>query len=166
MPFVHPTAVVIGNVTLGEDSSVWPTAVIRGDLEAITVGARSNVQDGAVVHADPGFPTVIGDDCVIGHRAIVHGSVVGHGTLVGMGAILLNGVVVGAGSIIAAGCVCTQGMQIPAGSLVLGVPGKVVKALGETEQARAVENAARYVSLARRYQNGEFASHSGENSGF
>jgi carbonic anhydrase/acetyltransferase-like protein (isoleucine patch superfamily) len=153
-PFIHETAVVLGDVILGDDSSVWPTAVVRGDLERITIGARTNIQDGAVVHADPRVPTVIGDDCVIGHRAIVHGCTLGHGVLVGMGAILLNGVQVGAGSIIGAGSVCTQGLVVPAGSLVLGTPGKVVKAVSETEQARTIENAARYVRLAKEHQKG------------
>lgn len=152
--FIHPDAVVHGDVHLADESSVWPTAVIRGDVERITIGARSNVQDGAVVHADPGVPTVIGADCVIGHRAIVHGSTLEDGVLVGMGAILLNGVHVERGSIIAAGAVVTEGTRVPAGSLVVGVPGKVVRTLDAERQARIVENAARYVRLARAYREG------------
>ena len=100
--WIHETAVVLGRVTLGADVSVWPTAVIRGDVERIEIGARSNVQDGAVIHADPGVPTIIGEDCVIGHRAVVHGTVLEDGVLVGMGAVLLNGVRVGTGSIVGA----------------------------------------------------------------
>jgi len=155
--FIHPEAVVLGSVVLGEEASVWPTAVVRGDVERITIGARSNVQDGAVVHADPGVPTVIGADCVIGHRAIVHGSTLEDGVLVGMGAILLNGVHVERGSVIAAGAVLTEGTRVPAGSLVVGVPGRVVRSLPADRQAAIVANAARYVALARSYRAGQVA---------
>lgn len=159
MPFIHPSAQVIGAVTLGDDASVWPSAVIRGDTERITIGPRSNVQDGAVVHADPGVPTIIGADCVVGHRAIVHGAILDDGVLVGMGAILLNRVHVGRGSVIGAGAVCTEGMDIPPGSLVLGVPGRVVRAVDAEGQAAIVATAARYVALAKRHAAGEFARH-------
>ena len=159
MPFIHETAVVLGDVHLAEDVSVWPTAVIRGDVERITIGARSNVQDGAVIHADPGVPAVVGEDCVIGHRAIVHGSTLEDAVLIGMGAILLNGTYVGRGSIVGAGSVCTEGMQIPAGSLVLGVPGRVVRSLSESEQARILDNAARYVQLSKSHAAGQIIRH-------
>ncbi len=159
-PFIHPTAVVLGNVHLAEDTSVWPTAVLRGDTDHITIGARSNVQDGAVIHADPGIPTVVGEDCVIGHRAIVHGTTLEDGVLVGMGAILLNRVRVGAGSVIAAGAVVLEGTEIPPGSLVVGVPGKVVRELGADQRAKIVNNAARYVELARRHAAGDVPKHS------
>lgn len=158
-PFIHETAVVVGDVHLADDTSVWPTAVIRGDVERITIGARSNVQDGAVIHADPGKPTVVGEDCVIGHRAIVHGSVLENGVLVGMGAILLNGVRVGTGSIIGAGAVLTENTQVPPGSLVLGVPGKVVRQLDEAQQAGIPDNAARYVALAQAHRSGAIPRH-------
>jgi len=118
--WIHESAVVVGDVSLADDVSVWPTAVIRGDVERIVIGARSNVQDGAVIHADPGTPTIVGEDCVIGHRAVVHGTILEDGVLVGMGAILLNRVRVGRGSIIAAGAVVTEGTQVPPGSLVVG----------------------------------------------
>lgn len=160
--FVHSTAVVLGDVVLGDDVSVWPTAVVRGDVERIVIGARSNVQDGAVIHADPGVPTVIGEDCVIGHRAIVHGSVLEDGVLVGMGAILLNGTHVGTGSIVGAGAVCTEGMRIPPGSLVLGVPAKVVRQLDESAAARVRENARRYVVLKERHRAGDIARLQGD----
>ena len=153
-PFIHSTAVVVGNVHLADDVSVWPTAVIRGDAERIVIGARSNVQDGAVIHADPGVPTIVGDDCVIGHRAIVHGSTLENGVLIGMGSIVLNGCVIGAGSIVGAGAVCTEGMQVPPGSLVLGVPARVVRPTSESEQKRILNNAARYVELSRDYAAG------------
>jgi carbonic anhydrase/acetyltransferase-like protein (isoleucine patch superfamily) len=152
--FIHDSAVVLGNVSLAEGVSVWPTAVIRGDTDRITIGARSNVQDGAVVHADPGVPTHIGADCVIGHRAIVHGSRLDDGVLVGMGAILLNHVQVGRGSIIGAGAVVPEGTIVPPGSLVLGIPGRVVRAVSEDEQSATVANAGRYVALAQRYRDG------------
>ncbi|MBL0938139.1 MAG: gamma carbonic anhydrase family protein [Gemmatimonadaceae bacterium] len=155
LPFIHETAVVVGDVHLAEDTSVWPTAVIRGDVERITIGARSNVQDGAVIHADPGVPTIVGEDCVIGHRAVVHGTILEDGVLVGMGAILLNRVRVGRGSIIGAGAVLTEGTQVPPGSLVLGIPGKVVRQLDAQQHAGTVTNAARYVALAQKHRSGE-----------
>lgn len=154
LPWIHETAVVLGRVTLAEDTSVWPTAVIRGDVERIEIGARSNVQDGAVIHADPGVPTIVGEDCVIGHRAVVHGTVMENGVLIGMGAVVLNGVRVGAGSIVGAGAVVTEGMQIPPGSLVLGVPAKVVRQLDAVQQSRTLDNAARYVALAAAHRAG------------
>ena len=157
--WIHDTAVVLGRVTLGEDVSVWPTAVIRGDVERIEIGARSNVQDGAVIHADEGIPTIIGADCVIGHRAVVHGTVLEDGVLVGMGAVLLNRVRVGAGSIIGAGAVVTEGMQIPPGSLVLGVPAKVVRVLSAEQQATIKDNAARYAVLKEHHRRGDFPRH-------
>ena len=158
-PFIHETAVVLGDVALADDVSVWPTAVIRGDVERITVGARSNVQDGVIIHADPGVPTDIGEDCVIGHRAIVHGSTIENGVLVGMGAILLNGTVVGAGSIIGAGSLCTQGTVIPPGSLVLGAPARVVREVTDAERARTLDNARRYVGYAREHAAGGVRRH-------
>ena len=158
-PWIHETAVVLGRVTLGEDVSVWPTAVIRGDVERIEIGARSNVQDGAVIHADEGVPTLIGADCVIGHRAVVHGTVLEDGVLVGMGAILLNRVRVGTGSIIGAGAVVTEGTQIPPGSMVLGVPAKVVRQLDAAQQAKILDNAARYAVLKEHYRSGEILRH-------
>lgn len=158
-PWIHETAVVMGDVVLADDVSVWPTAVIRGDVERITVGARSNVQDGAVIHADPGMPTVIGEDCVIGHRAIVHGAVLEDGVLVGMGAIVLNGARVGSGSLIGAGALVTEGTVVPEGSLVLGMPGKVVRQLdaGARDVIRA--NAHRYVEQAARHARGDIERH-------
>lgn len=152
--WIHETAVVLGDVALGDDVSVWPTAVIRGDVERIVIGARSNVQDGAVIHCDPGVPTIIGEDCVIGHRAVVHGAVLEDGVLVGMGAILLNGVRVGRGTIVGAGAVVKEGMQIPPGSLVVGVPGRVVREVEASDQAKIVENAKRYSGLKERYRDG------------
>ena len=153
--FIHETAVVLGNVILGDDTSVWPTAVIRGDVERITIGARTNVQDGAVIHADPDLPTIIGEDCVIGHRAIVHGSIIGNGVLIGMGAIVLNGCNIGSGWIVGAGSVCTEGLQVPPGSLVLGTPAKVVRQLDVARQKQILDNAALYVNLFQQHFAGK-----------
>lgn len=155
-PFIHEAAVVLGNVQLEADTSVWPSAVIRADVERIHIGARSNVQDGAVLHADPGMPTLIGEDCVIGHRAIVHGAVLEDGVLIGMGAIVLNGARIGAGSIIGAGAVVTEGMQVRPGSLVVGIPGKVIRQTSEAQQRGIIANAARYVALAEQHRSGAF----------
>ncbi|MEP6691437.1 MAG: gamma carbonic anhydrase family protein [Gemmatimonadaceae bacterium] len=154
--FVHPSAVILGDVRLGERVSVWPTAVIRAEYEPVTVGAESNVQDGVVIHVDAGFPATIGERVTIGHRAIVHGATVESECLVGMGAILLNGVRVGTGSVIGAGAVCRQGMQIPAHSLVLGVPAKVVRQTTEDERAGILRSAETYVSLAAGHREGRY----------
>ena len=152
--WIHETAVVLGDVTFGDDVSVWPTAVIRGDVERIEIGDRSNIQDGVIVHCDPGTPTIIGKDCVIGHRAVVHGSILEDSVLVGMGAILLNRTYVGTGSIIGAGAVCTEGTVIPPNSLVLGIPAKVVTTLGPESALRTQENARRYAQLKERHRSG------------
>ena len=157
--WVAPDATIIGKVRLLAMASVWFGAVIRGDNEWITIGENSNVQDGAVIHADPGKPTIVGADCVIGHRAVVHGTVLEDGVLVGMGAILLNGVHVGQGSIIGAGAVLTENTHVPPRSLVLGVPGKVVRQLDAEQQARILDNAARYVKLAAAHRSGAVARH-------
>jgi carbonic anhydrase/acetyltransferase-like protein (isoleucine patch superfamily) len=147
LAFVHEKAFVVGDVTLGARVSVWPFAVIRGDTDAIVVGEDSNVQDGSVLHADPGVPCTIGARVAIGHRAIVHGSTVADDCLIGMGAILLNGVVVGSGSIIGAGAVCREGMVIPPASLVVGVPARVVRETTDDERARIARTVASYVRL-------------------
>jgi carbonic anhydrase/acetyltransferase-like protein (isoleucine patch superfamily) len=159
MPVVHSTAFVddsaqvIGDVEIGAESSVWMHAVIRGDVNHIRVGQRTNVQDGTVVHVMHGtHPTMIGDDVTIGHRAIVHGCTVGHRVLIGMGAILLNGVNVGADSIVAAGALLTEGMVVPPGSLVMGVPGKVRRPLSEEEIRFVLESARNYVRYRLDYK--------------
>ncbi|HEX7124110.1 MAG TPA: gamma carbonic anhydrase family protein [Gemmatimonadaceae bacterium] len=156
MPFIHPLAFVCGDVTLGARASVWPYAVLRGDTERITVGEESNIQDGAVVHADRGFPAQIGPRVGIGHRAIIHGATIEPDSLIGMGAILLNGVRVGRGSIVAAGTVCREGMEIPPNSLVVGVPGRVIRETTEAERGRIKATVEAYLELARRHAAGEF----------
>jgi len=150
--FVHPAAIVTGNVTLGKRVSVWPTAVIRGDSDTIEIGDDSNVQDGTIVHVDDGVPTKIGKRVAIGHRAIVHGATIEDDCLIAMGAILLNGVYVGTGSIVGAGAVCREGMRIPPNSLVLGVPGKVIRQTTEADRDRIQKTVESYLNLQKRYR--------------
>ena len=140
--FVAPGAFVIGAVVLGEQASVWYGAVLRGDTEPIKVGARSNIQDGCVLHADPGYPAIIGSDCVIGHRAILHGCEVGEGSLIGMGATVLNGAKIGEGSIVAAGALVPEGKEYPPRSLIVGVPARRVKEVTE-EQRQGISRGVR-----------------------
>lgn len=149
--FVAPNATLIGDVELGAESSVWYTAVLRGDLNAIRLGARSNLQDGVVVHVDPLFPTTIGSGVSVGHRAVVHGCTIEDDCLIGMGAVVLNGAVVGAGSLVAAGAVIAEGAVIPPRSLVAGVPGKVKRELTDADVAKIRANAGVYVELAREH---------------
>jgi len=153
--FVAPGAVVVGDVTIGPESSVWFAAVIRGDTEAIRIGARTNVQDGAVLHADPGFPCTLGNDVTVGHGAIVHGATVDDNVLIGMRAVVMNGARVGAGSIVAVGAVVTEGTQVPPNSLVMGLPGKVIRATSEADLARIRHAAEHYQANAKRYLRGE-----------
>src|SRR2546425_232427 len=146
--FVAPGAIVIGAVSMGAQASVWYNCVLRGDVSTITIGERSNIQDGTVIHADIGFPTTIGNDCTVGHGAVVHGATVEDGCLIGMRAVLLNGCRVGAGSIVGSGAVVTEGTLIPPNSLVLGVPAKVVRALDAQQSQRGPHGAADYVRFA------------------
>lgn len=150
--WVHPAATVIGDVTLGDDASVWPAAVIRGDRDAITIGAETNVQDGAVLHCDPGLPLEIGARVTIGHRAVVHGCTIEDGALIGIGAIVLNGARIGAGSLIAAGAVVAERQEIPPHSLVVGVPAKVLRPLNEDQRQRVERGYATYVALKELYR--------------
>ena len=145
--FVHEAAEVIGRVRLGARSSVWPRAVIRADTEEVTVGDETNIQDGAVLHADPGLPCRLGDRVTVGHLACVHGCVVDDETLIGMGAIVLNGARVGAGSIVGAGALVPEGLEIPPGSMVLGVPGRVVRSTTTEEREGLRAGARRYVAM-------------------
>jgi carbonic anhydrase/acetyltransferase-like protein (isoleucine patch superfamily) len=137
LAWVHESAVIIGDVALGEHVSVWPTAVLRGDMGPIHIGAYSNVQDGAVCHDTTGESTTrVGDRCTIGHRAILHGCVIEDDVLIGMGAIVMDNAVIGRGSVVGAGAVVTAGRVVPAGSLVLGVPGRVVRPVTAAEADR------------------------------
>ncbi len=150
--FVAPNAVLVGDVRIGADVSVWYSATLRADAERIVVGDGSNVQDGATLHADPGFPCLVGRGVTIGHNAVVHGCTVGDDVLVGMGAIVLTGAQVGEESLVAAGAVVGQGARIPARSLVAGVPGTVRRTLGDAEVEHIRRNAATYVELGRRHR--------------
>ncbi len=154
-PYIHESAVVLGDVVLGARVSIWPCAVLRGDSDRITIGDDSNVQDGAVVHCDPGVPCTIGARVTVGHRAMVHGATVEDGSLIGIGAIVLNHAVVGAGSIVGAGAVVPEGMVIPPGSLVLGIPAKV-RPLRDEQRARLPMSYQAYVALKERHRAGEF----------
>lgn len=145
--WVAPTAAVIGDVTIGERTGVFYSAVVRGDTTTITIGEGSNLQDGVILHADPDFPCKVGSGVSIGHAAVVHGCTIEDDCLIGMGAVVLNGAVVGRGSMVAAGAVVLEGAQIPPGSLVAGVPGKVRRELSAQEQAGLRENARHYTEL-------------------
>ena len=152
--WVAPGAQLIGRVILRQDASVWFNAILRGDNDLIEIGTRSNVQDGAVLHVDPGFPLTVGANCTIGHSAIVHGCTIGDGALIGMGATVLNGAVIGSGCLVGANALVTEGKTFPPNSLILGAPAKAVRML----DAEAVEGlsatAGRYVDNARRFQKG------------
>ncbi|MDR9403481.1 MAG: gamma carbonic anhydrase family protein [Halothece sp. Uz-M2-17] len=144
--FIAPNATVMGKVTVKTGANIWYSAVVRGDVERITIGAHTNVQDGAVLHGDPGEPTILEDYVTVGHRAVIHSAHIEEGCLVGIGAVVLNGVRVGKGSIIGAGCVVTK--DVPARSLLMGIPAKVKREVSEAEAADLIEHAKRYEKLA------------------
>jgi carbonic anhydrase/acetyltransferase-like protein (isoleucine patch superfamily) len=151
--YVDVSAQVIGDVEIGADSSVWMNAVVRGDVNTIRIGQRSNVQDGTVVHVmHETHPTRIGDDVTIGHAAIVHGCTIGNRVLIGMGATILNGAVIGDDTIVAAGTLVTEGAVIPSRSLVMGSPGKVRRTLSDGDVASILEYAANYVRYKKDYE--------------
>lgn len=149
--WVAPSASLIGDVELKSRASVWYSSVLRGDGDRIEIGAGSNIQDGCVVHADPGIPALLGSGVSVGHRAVLHGCTIADDVLVGMGAILLNGVQVGSESLIAAGSVVLEGTRIPAGSLVAGVPARVKRPLTDAERQAIHTNASTYLDLARHH---------------
>ena len=156
--WVAPDAQIIGKIRIVQDSSVWFGAVLRGDNEMIDIGARSNIQDGAILHTDPGFPLVLGADCTVGHRAVLHGCTIGDGSLIGMGAIVMNGAVIGEGSLVGAGALVTEGKSFAPRSMILGSPAKLVKTLSAEESERLKRAADRYVRNAARYRNHLIAS--------
>ena len=149
--WVAPNATLIGRVKLETDASVWFGAVLRGDNEWITVGPRSNVQDGCVLHTDMGSPLTIDADCTVGHLAMLHGCTIGPNSLIGIGAVVLNGARIGANCLIGAKALITEGKVIPDNSLVMGAPGKVVRALTDDEVAGLTASAAHYVANWRRF---------------
>lgn len=157
--FIHEAAVVIGDVTLGARVSVWPTAVVRAELAPVVIGDDTNVQDGTVIHVDEGVPCTIGARVGIGHRAIIHGATIEDDVLIAMGAILLNNVYVGSGSIIGAGAVLTEGKEIPPNSLVLGVPGRVVRQTTGEERMRIRKTVEAYIELQRQHRAGGIRRH-------
>ena len=152
--WLAPTATVIGKVRIAEGVGIWFGAVVRGDGEPIVVGRDTNLQEHVVLHTDPGFPVTVGAGCTIGHRAIVHGCTIGDNVLIGMGAIVLNGAVIGDNALIGAGALVPEGKQIPPGSLVMGLPGKVVRPLTTEEIARNKTSAAHYVANWKRFAKG------------
>ena len=152
--WVADTAVLIGKITLEQDANIWFGATLRGDNEEIRVGRGSNIQENSVLHTDMGYPLIIAANCTIGHKAMLHGCTIGEGTLIGMGATILNGAKIGKGCLIGAGALITEGKDIPDGSLVMGVPGKVVRQLDTEAQARLLKSAEGYQANARRFAKG------------
>jgi carbonic anhydrase/acetyltransferase-like protein (isoleucine patch superfamily) len=152
--WVAPNATVIGLVTVGQGVGIWFNAVIRGDNEAITIGPDTNIQEHCVLHTDPGFPLTIGAGCTIGHRSILHGCSIGANVLIGMGATILNGARIGDDCLVGAGALLPEGREIPARSLVIGFPGKVVRQLTSEEVARNRLSAAHYVANWKRFAAG------------
>ena len=159
---IHPTAFVadsadvMGDVRLGAHASIWYQCVVRGDMAPIIIGERSNIQDLTVVHVDEGLPCTIGADVGVGHRCILHACTVEDACLIGMGSVLLNNVRVGTGSVVGAGAVVTEGMQIPPGSLVMGVPAKIRGQVDDALRARIRETVEHYVELSRLHREGAF----------
>jgi carbonic anhydrase/acetyltransferase-like protein (isoleucine patch superfamily) len=152
--WIAPDAAVIGKVRLRENSSVWFTAVLRGDNEWIEIGEDSNVQDGCVIHTDPGFPVTIGKGCTIGHRAVVHGCTIGDNSLVGMGAVILNGAKIGRNSIVGAGALVTEGKEFPDNALIVGSPGRSIRTLDEKAAAMLKLAAKSYYDRWPKYAQG------------
>lgn len=150
--WVAPGAVVVGDVTLGPHASIFYNAVLRGDSDEIVIGARTNLQDGVVVHVDGGVPVHVGDDVSVGHRAVIHGATVEDGCLIGMSATVMNGAVIGAGSMVAAGALVTPGKRFPSGVLIAGVPAKEVRPLRADEVEHLAANAAHYLDLAQMHR--------------
>ncbi len=154
--YVAPTAILMGDVTLEAESSIWYLCLLRGDSASITVGERTCIQDGCIIHCDPGIPCVIGKQVGVGHGVILHSCVVEDDCLIGMGSVLLNRVRVGTGSVIGAGAVLPEGMEVPPHSLVLGVPGKIVRGVDAKLAERIQKTWKDYVELARRHRQGAF----------
>lgn len=149
--FLAEDARIIGNITLGEDSSIWFGCVLRGDNEEIMIGGRTNVQEHTVMHTDPGYPLTIGEGCTIGHRVMLHGCTIASNSLIGIGAIVLNGAKVGRNCLVGAGALVTEGKEFPDGSLIIGSPARAVRSLDENAIRRLSESANHYVENARRF---------------
>lgn len=149
--YIAPGAQVMGKVRLAEDVSVWFNAVLRGDNDWITIGARTNIQDGCILHADPGFPLTVGEDVTVGHNVILHGCFVGDGALIGMGATVLNGARIGRGCLVGANALVTEGKEFPENSLIVGSPARAVRTLDEAQAAMGMRLAGHYVERAKRF---------------
>jgi carbonic anhydrase/acetyltransferase-like protein (isoleucine patch superfamily) len=152
--WIAETAVLIGRVRMRRDSSIWFGAVLRGDNEWSEIGERSQIQDNSTLHTDPGFPMVIGANCVIGHKVMLHGCIVGDNSLIGMGAILLNGSKIGRNSLVGAGALITEGKEFPDNSLIVGAPARVIRTLDESATKRIAGGADIYVKRWQQYQKG------------
>ncbi len=157
--FIAPGAIVLGDIHIGPSASIWYNSVIRGDTERISIGQETNIQDLTMVHADPGVPCLVGSRVTVGHRVILHGCIIDDECLIGMGAVLLNRVRLGRGSVVGAGAVLLEGTEIEPGSLVVGVPGRVVRKVDEASQRR-IEHAWRhYIAQAQQHRAGAFPIH-------
>ncbi len=158
VPAIHPTAYVaenadvIGRVNIGADASIWFQSVLRGDINSIRIGARTNIQDACVMHVTHEHPVVVGADVTVGHRAIIHGCTIEDACLIGMGSIVLDGARVGMGSLVAAGAVVLQGFVVPEGSLVAGIPAKVIRRLTDAERGHILQSASNYAGYAQRHR--------------
>ncbi|MEQ8804642.1 MAG: gamma carbonic anhydrase family protein [Rhodospirillales bacterium] len=150
--WIAPNAAVIGNVVLKKDASIWFGATVRGDNDVITIGEGTQIQDGSVLHADPGFPLTIGDHCTVGHMAMLHGCTIGDGTMVGIGAVVLNGARIGKNCIIGGKALIGEGKEIPDNSLVMGIPGKVVKEVSDAQKEMLAHIPPHYVERWKRYK--------------
>jgi len=155
--WIAPNATVLGDVTIGDEASIWYGCVVRGDTDKIRIGAQTNIQDLTMVHVDEGVPCTIGARVGVGHRAIIHGCTIEDECLIGMGAVILNRAVIGTGSVVAAGAVVPEGMLVPPGSLVMGVPGRVVRQVDETLRARITGTWKHYVDQAAKHRAGAYA---------
>lgn len=153
--YIHKTAEVIGKVKIGKEVSIWPGAVLRGDVEQIIIGDKTNIQDGVLIHTDYGFPTTIGKNVVVGHGVIIHGCKIGNDCLIGMGAIILNGTVVEDNCIIGAGSVVTENTRVNSGKLALGVPAKIVRDLREEEILQIRKGVEHYIEKIKEYCTGQ-----------
>lgn len=160
--WIAPSAVLVGDIVVGPEVGIWFGVVARGDIERISIGARTNVQENCVLHTDSGYPLVIGANCTIGHAAIVHGCSIGDNTLIGMGATVLNGARIGKNCLIGANALITEGKEIPDNSMVVGAPGKVIRQIDEDGVRALAASAERYVQNARRFAAGLTEIHPGD----
>jgi len=151
--YITDSATVVGRVTIKANSSVWFQVTVRGDNEDITIGENCNLQEGAVLHADPGFPLTLGDNVSVGHQAMIHGCTIGEGSLIGIQAVILNGAKIGKNCLVGAGALVTEGKEYPDNSLILGTPAKVVRSLSETDIANLRRIADNYVTRSREFKN-------------